>query len=160
MVSPVVSALLATPRAADPPKRVWRDWALVGVLVPTAILEGLLREQLVWRPVATVIMATLTLTLLWRRTHPLAMMVLGFGVPNGVDAVTRIVEGNPVEFYTTIFVLLLPYALCRWGSGREIAVDDGPATASAAVAVPPATRRISSRARRSSATCSSRRSYG
>ena len=125
MVSPVVSALLATPRAADPPKRVWRDWALVGVLVPTAILEGLLREQLVWRPVATVIMATLTLTLLWRRTHPLAMMLLGFGVPNGVDAVTRIVEGNPVEFYTTIFVLLLPYALCRWASGREIAVGFG-----------------------------------
>ncbi len=125
MSNPVVSALLATPRVPDPPVRVWRDWMLVGLLVPTAILEGVLREQIVWRPVAVVIVAALTLTLLWRRTHPLAMLALWFCVTIGLDVVTRIVEGNPVEVYTAAFVLVLPYSLCRWASGRDVAIGLG-----------------------------------
>jgi signal transduction histidine kinase len=125
MIGPVIRALLATPRVPDPPARVWRDWALVGLLVPAAIIEGVVREQVVWRPVAVVIVATLTLTLLWRRTHPLAMVVVGFGIPIGLDAITRIVEGNPVEFITAAFALVLPYALGRWASGRDAAIGLG-----------------------------------
>ena len=41
--------------APAPPARVWRDWALVAVLVPAAVLEGLLREDLAWRGVALVV---------------------------------------------------------------------------------------------------------
>jgi signal transduction histidine kinase len=125
MIGPVVRALLAAPRVPDPPARVWRDWALVGLLVPAAIIEGVVREQVVWRPVAVVIVATLTLTLLWRRTHPLAMVVVGFGIPIGLDAITRIVEGNPVEFITAAFALVLPYALGRWASGRDASIGLG-----------------------------------
>ncbi len=34
-----VRSLWAEPRVPDPPTRVWRDWALVAVLVPLAVLE-------------------------------------------------------------------------------------------------------------------------
>jgi signal transduction histidine kinase len=118
----VLSSILAMPRVPDPPARVWRDWVLVALLVPAAILEGILRDQVVWRPAAIVIVAVLTLTLLWRRTHPLAMLTIGFGIPIGLDAITRIIEGNPVEFITAAFALILPYALCRWASGRDATI--------------------------------------
>jgi signal transduction histidine kinase len=121
----LISSILAVPRVPDPPMRVRRDWVLVALLMPSAILEGVLREQVVWRPVAVVIVAALTLTLLWRRSHPLAMLSIGFGVPIGLDAVTRIVEGNPVEFITAAFALVLPYALCRWASGRDALIGLG-----------------------------------
>src|SRR6185369_16284823 len=59
-----------------PPARVWRDWVLVGVLVPVALLEGLLRPDLPWRPVALALGIGLVPTLLWRRTRPLLMIAI------------------------------------------------------------------------------------
>ena len=32
--------------------------------------------------------------------------------------------GGPVGLYTNAFVLLLPYALFRWGSGRAMGLDE------------------------------------
>src|SRR5690349_1576252 len=43
------------PRPAGPPVRVWRDWALVAVLVPAAIVEGLLRPDLPGRVISVVV---------------------------------------------------------------------------------------------------------
>src|SRR3712207_5971161 len=44
-------SLWAEPRAPAPPRRVWRDWVLVAVLVPTALIEVLLRDDVAWPPV-------------------------------------------------------------------------------------------------------------
>ena len=55
MVRDTVRSLWAEPRAPDPPPRVWRDWVLVAALVPTALLEGVLRDDVVWRPVAVLL---------------------------------------------------------------------------------------------------------
>ncbi|GAA3914985.1 two-component sensor histidine kinase [Amorphoplanes auranticolor] len=98
------------PRSPHPPARVWRDWALVGVLVPLAVLEGLLRPGMPWRVVSVVVVVALVPTLLWRRTRPLLMVAIGFGVSGIIPA---------QEMYTVAFVLILLYALLRWGSGRE-----------------------------------------
>ena len=103
--------------------RVWRDWALVAVLVPTAVLEGILRTDVAWRPVALVLAVALVFPLLWRRTHPLAVAAVLFGAVIVLNLATLINgPATSVGLYTMIYVLLVPYALLRWGSGREVMV--------------------------------------
>jgi signal transduction histidine kinase len=95
---------------------------LVAVLVPTAVLEGLLREDLVWPAVATVLALVAISTLLWRRTRPLLAVAVAFGSIGTVAVAELVWADEPVGLYTSICVLLLPYALFRWGSGREAAI--------------------------------------
>ncbi|WP_203002390.1 sensor histidine kinase [Frankia nepalensis] len=115
------------PGSRHPPARVWRDWALVGVLVPAAVLEVLLRADLPWRPVALAIGVGLVPTLLWRRTRPLLMVAIAFGT--GIVA-SLATPGESPQPHVTVYFLLLPYALARWGEGR--AVPAGRALAAAA----------------------------
>jgi signal transduction histidine kinase len=97
---------------------VWRDIALVVVLPITALIEGFARTDLE-APVLSVVAAiALVPTLLWRRTHPLLMFVIGYVV----SAVVTVAIGQPSTLYTSAFLLLLPYALIRWGSGRSIII--------------------------------------
>ncbi|WP_449061786.1 hypothetical protein [Planomonospora algeriensis] len=70
---------------------MWRDWVLVGVLVPTAVLEGFLRPDLPWRVVSVAIAVGLAPTLLWRRTRPLLMIVICFAV----TGLTPLLMGEP-----------------------------------------------------------------
>ncbi|MEV0230631.1 sensor histidine kinase [Nonomuraea sp. NPDC050786] len=107
------------PRPPDPPLRVWRDWALVGVLVPLAVLEGVLRPELPWRAVAVAVTLALVPTLLWRRTRPLLMLAVVFATTNLAPLFTG---GVRSETYTLVFVLIVVYAVFRWGSGREAAI--------------------------------------
>ncbi|MGV9773098.1 sensor histidine kinase [Streptosporangium sp. NPDC003464] len=105
------------PRPADPPSRVWRDWALVGVLVPVAILEGVLRPDLPWRAVSLIVTVGLVPTLLWRRTRPLLMVAIVFTTTSLAPLLTA---GDAPETYTLAYVLIVLYSLFRWGSGREV----------------------------------------
>jgi signal transduction histidine kinase len=99
---------------------VWRDWALVGALSLSALLEGTLRSDVLWRPVALALALTLVWTLLWRRTHPLLMVTIAF-VPLAALSTASLATGvAPIGLYTNGFILLLPYALLRWGSGRDV----------------------------------------
>jgi signal transduction histidine kinase len=98
---------------------VWRDWVLVGVLIPIALLEGILRPDVVWRPFAIVLSLAMIAALLWRRTHPLAVVLLVFGVMVLVTVAAAVFGTEPVGLYSAACVLLLSYALMRWGSGRE-----------------------------------------
>lgn len=119
----VLRSLLAEPRATPPPPvRVWRDWALVGVLLVSAVLEGLLRPDVVWRPVALTLTVGLLFTLLWRRSRPLEMVQLAFGAVILLDIAALIANIAPAGLNTMAFLLLLPYSLFRWGSGRELAL--------------------------------------
>jgi signal transduction histidine kinase len=118
-VGNAVRSLLAEPRAPQPPTRVWRDWALVGVLVPTTVLEGIFREDLVWRPVALALGVVLVFTLLWRRTNPLFVVAVAFGALIAVQVAALFGDAGSLGLYTSACVLLLPYSLLRWGSGRE-----------------------------------------
>ncbi|MET0853932.1 MAG: histidine kinase dimerization/phosphoacceptor domain-containing protein, partial [Microterricola sp.] len=101
-----------------PPRRVWRDWALVALVAACAILEGLIRSADLSRPLlSVVILLAVTPAFLWRRTKPLLMLVIVF------------VAMAPIEvfvpdsiLYTGVSVIVLPYALFRWGSGRELVI--------------------------------------
>lgn len=121
-----VRSLLAEPRPPDAPQRVWRDWLLVAALVTTALLEVVLRQDLVWWPTALLAGLTVVLALLWRRTHPLQALVVALGALIVVDVVTRIGTDAPssesVALWSTASMLVLVYALVRWGSGRDIAL--------------------------------------
>lgn len=97
---------------------MWRDWALVGALVPAAALEMALRSDLPWPGLWAVVVIGLAPTLLWRRTRPLLVLVIAMAATGLVPLLT----GERVEPYTTAFVLILVYSVVRWGSGREAVV--------------------------------------
>jgi len=115
-------SFLAEPAVADPPKRVWRDWALLGAIWVAAIVEVIVRPDLPWRPVAFVACLALSFTVLWRRTHPLAMTAIVFGGAQTVSLAVWIATGEPGGLYAMAFLLVMPYALFRWGSGRDAAI--------------------------------------
>jgi hypothetical protein len=83
----------------------------VAVLVPLALLEGVLRPGLPWRGPAVAVTVGLVATLLWRRTRPLLMVAVAF-----------VGLGLLVVLTTGAIPQLLPYALFRWGSGREAVI--------------------------------------
>ncbi len=125
-------SLWAEPRAPQPPTRVWRDWVLVAVLVPLVVLEGIFREELVWRPLVLVLGVALVSTLLWRRTKPLVVVAIGFGALSAVH-VLILFGAESMELYTMAYMILLPYSLFRWGAGHEAVI--GLAIILAAVAI-------------------------
>ncbi|MGQ4390149.1 sensor histidine kinase [Streptomyces sp. SAS_270] len=113
--------LWTEPRPPDAPARVWRDWALLGAGLGGVVLEAALREDVVWRPVAVVLAVWLCVLPLWRRTRPLAMVVLAFGSVILLQVASLVAApSEPVGLNTGAIVLVLVYALPRWGSGREI----------------------------------------
>lgn len=122
------------PRATPPPPaRVWRDWVLVAAVVVGVVLELTLREDLEQPVLSAAVALGLLPTLLWRRTHPLATVAVGFGTAAGVDVVLLATGGAPLEMFSQIYVILLPYCLVRWGSGREIVVGEAVIVVAAAL---------------------------
>jgi signal transduction histidine kinase len=111
---------LDEPRAPSPPARVWRDGVLLGGVVLGAVLEVALREDLPLPWLSLLVTAGLAPTLLWRRTHPFAMVAVAFGVSTVVDVSLIIAEEPALDMYTSLYFLVLPYALFRWASGREV----------------------------------------
>ena len=101
---------------------MWRDWALVAVLVPSVVLKVILRDDLASRPLALVLGVALVLTLLWRRSSPLAVVAVGFGALAAIHLAILFGADHSVELYTMAYVILLPYPLFRWGAGREAAI--------------------------------------
>ena len=107
------------PREPNPPRRVWRDWLLVGALIAVAALEGFIRPDLVWRPFAVVAQIGLVVMLLWRRTHPLLSVAVAFGGVGLLQLATISAGRESAGLYTMVGLIVFPYALFRWGSGRD-----------------------------------------
>src|SRR4051794_13138334 len=87
-----------------------------------ALFEGVFRDDVAWRPFATIVAIGLAPVLLWRRTRPLACVVVGFGTAMALGLATLAGGPRNVGLTTMIYVLVLVYALVRWGSGREIVI--------------------------------------
>jgi signal transduction histidine kinase len=122
VITNALRSLWAEPRAAAVPERVSRDWVLVGALMVTALLEGVLRDDVAWRPFVTIVAVGLAPVLLWRRTHPLVCVVVGFGTGMALGLASQLAGIPGVGLNTMIYILVLAYALVRWGSGREIVI--------------------------------------
>jgi signal transduction histidine kinase len=123
-MSSTIRSLLTESRPARPTRRAWWDWALVGVLLPASLLEGLLRDDLVWRPTAIALGLLVVLMLWWRSTHPLLVVVGAFGATTAVylAAIGTGVDAEQATLWTGACLLLLPYSLFRWGAGYEAAL--------------------------------------
>jgi signal transduction histidine kinase len=117
-------SLLTEARPTRPTTRAWWDRALVGVLLLATALEGLLRDDLVWRPTAIVLGVAVVLLLWWRSTHPLLVIVGAFGATTAVyiAAIGAGVDADDATLWTGACLLLLPYSLFRWGTGYEAAI--------------------------------------
>jgi signal transduction histidine kinase len=127
-MSSAIRSFLAEPAAPDPPARVWWDWLLLATIAVGATLETIFRTDLIWVPVGLIVSLALGVALLWRRTDPLRVTVIVFGGISLIDtAASLTVDGDEpmVILFSTVFVLMLPYALLRWGSGRDAAIGIG-----------------------------------
>jgi signal transduction histidine kinase len=96
--------------------------ALAALVLVTAVAEALLRSDMVWRPVAPVVGLVLAFATLGRRTRPLAMVALGFGTFLAVDLAVTFTGNEPFSLFAGVSVLVLVYALFRWGTGRETTI--------------------------------------
>ena len=125
MITGALRAVWDEPRVPAPPSRPWWDVALVAALVPTALIEGIVRDEVPWPPYTIVLTMVCAIAVLWRAQHPLGMLLLAFGAQTlaGVGpAVAGLDEG---VLYSSAVVLLLPYSLARWDSGRHVTVGVG-----------------------------------
>lgn len=124
VMSNAVRLLLAEPRVPNPPARVWRDWVVVAAVAAISLLEQVVRPDMPWRPVAVVEVVVMIVCLLWRRSHPLATLAFGFGTVILLDVISIAVGvSGSVSPLTMAFLLLLPYSVFRWGSGRDVAIS-------------------------------------
>ena len=121
------------PRPADPPPVGRLDWLLVGVFATSAVVEGIVRPGLAWRPLVTALALVLVPALLWRRSRPLAAVLLGWGVAALLAALSLTGHATDLGLYSMMVVLILLYGLVRWGSGREMVL--GTAFVAAVVAL-------------------------
>src|SRR5919106_4792346 len=112
------------PRPPHPPDRVRGDWVLVGAFLVWSVLEAVLRDDPAWRPLVLTVSVVIAASLLWRRSHPLGAVAVAFGTIIAFD-VARIFLIDATELTSVAALLLLPYSLFRWGSGREGTVGLG-----------------------------------
>ena len=124
------------PRAPGATGPSWRDWVLTAVITSSCIAEGVLSEEVTWRPLTVALHVALALTLPWRRVHPLRTVTLAFGGTALLQSLALAGGLDWKAFDTALFLLILPYALLRWASGREVALGLAAIAFAFAVAVP------------------------
>ncbi|MEZ5225226.1 MAG: histidine kinase [Acidimicrobiales bacterium] len=109
------------------PRRVSRDWVIVGVSSAIALAEVIFRTDpdfeglsIAWRAATMLVfLAVAPYSLLIRRTAPLRAVVVGF-VPTMVfGVIVRVATGHVGGVVASAVILISGYALFRWGSGRD-----------------------------------------
>ena len=122
VISAVLRALWAEPRVPAPAGTPWWDRALVAVLVPATLVEGLVRDDVPWPPWSIGLALVCVVALLWRRSHPLAATVVAFSAQTAAGMGPDLAGLDYGVLNTTACVLAFPYSLCRWASGRGAVV--------------------------------------
>lgn len=117
VTGPLRSAWSAPSAVPPPPRRVWRDWVLLALVAVLAVVEGAVRTDLSQPVPAVIALLAVLPTVLWRRTRPLLMLVIVFVVMVPVDLLLP-----DSTLYAGLFVLVIIYAVFRWGSGRELVI--------------------------------------
>ena len=124
-----VRSFLAEPAVPDPPRRIRRDWVLVALASIGALLEAVLRTDADWVvlslgwQIASVVQffVSIPAALLLRRTRPLAATVWGFATTMSFSIAMALTVDVFGGLIATSVMLIVPYALFRWGSGRHAA---------------------------------------
>ena len=108
------SAWEAPSAVPPPPRRVWRDWVLFALVAVLVVVEGVFTPDLVNPLLSTAVVLAVTPTLLWRRTQPLWMLCI---VLLPIDIVLPV-----ASLTTSLFLMVIVYALFRWASGRDLVI--------------------------------------
>lgn len=98
------------------------DWLFVAIVLLVALAEGSLKPPEIWPVLSIALTAALGFTLPWRRVYPLSMVVLAFSATGTVHLASAVLGVSWDGLSTGVFLLVLPYALLRWGAGREAVV--------------------------------------
>lgn len=122
------SAWNAPGAVPPPPRRVWRDWALLAFVVVLAVIEALVRtrfpepgaQPLTHPLVALVVVLVAAPTLLWRRTRPLLMLAIA----SAATGIASLLLGDS-QLFASVFAIFTLYALYRWGNGRALIIGSG-----------------------------------
>lgn len=101
------------------------DWALAALVALATIAELVLRDDTRWWPLSLGVGLLLASTMLWRRRHPLGMVLVAFGALVLADAVSALTTGGPVSLYAGAFVLVLVFTLFRWADTRHTMIGMG-----------------------------------
>lgn len=115
-------SFLAEPRVADAPERVVRDWWLVAVIVVGSTIEAIVRNDVRWPIPSLVVSVFVAFAVLRRRRRPLAMTVLTFAAVDVLSLTMWIDTGRSTGYYSLAALLVVPYCLFRWGSGRDAGI--------------------------------------
>jgi signal transduction histidine kinase len=118
-------SLWAEPAAPHRPDRNRRDVIFATVLLAVVVSEVTLRKDLTWPPAAFAVGSVLTVALLVCRSHPLAAVAASFGSFASLAVAASVTDAKPLVLYAGFVVLLLVYALLRWGSGRDASLGIG-----------------------------------
>jgi signal transduction histidine kinase len=108
------------PRPAGAPPIGRLDWLLVGAFEAAALIEGIVRPDLTWRPLVTLLAMATFPALLVRRSRPLVAAVIGFGVAGLLSVLQLAWDTGDLGLHAMTAILILLYSLVRWGSGREV----------------------------------------
>ncbi len=96
------------------------DWLLAGGFGVVALAEGLARPNVAGQPYVTLLALALMPLLVWRRSRPLLVCLIGFGIAGGLSVVQWATRSADLGLTSMMVILVLLYSLVRWGSGREI----------------------------------------
>lgn len=107
-------------RPAAPPPLGHLDRAAVAAVATVAVIETVVRSDLVWRPLAAALALLAIGALLWRRSRPLYAALLGWGAAGVLSALQLAVGTDDLGLHTMIVVLVLLYSVVRWGAGPEV----------------------------------------
>ncbi len=125
MVTSALRSVLAEPSVPNAPTRVWRDWVVAAALVVGSTIEMLTRNDVPW-PIPTLIASVaVAATVFPRRQHPLAMTIVALAIVNGLGVAVWIAQDQVSGYGSMVFLLVVPYSLFRWGSGRDASIGVG-----------------------------------
>ena len=113
-------AFLREPRVADAPGPLPRDWVLAAAMMVTTVLEVVLRDDLAWPAVSLLIGWVAAVLLPWRRVRPVLAVGLTFGMIIAFDIMIFAVDRGTTNLWSAASVLLMLFALFRWGSGADV----------------------------------------
>jgi len=131
-VKRALRSIWSEPRPPTVPRGI-ADWRLVGALAVVACVEVAVRDDLRVASPSFLLALALVPTLLWRRSHPLLVTSIAFVSTAAYEGIGIATGRDMPDVSAQVYMLVLPYALCRWGSGREALVGVPVILASASV---------------------------
>jgi len=118
----IIRTIWNEPRPQGNRAPTWWDWLIVLLVICAATIEWFLKKDVIWLTVSMLVLLAIAFALPWRRVHPLHVVILAFGCTSIIQLFAFASGVDWTGLDTGIILLLLPYSLLRWGSGREVLI--------------------------------------